>query len=219
MDASRKITARITRVFKRETADPRNSFHSWEHCYQLFSSRPTNLDLASLHLGFYLASWGMYRGSAKIRDFDYLIHRPVAEEILKAKYDALRGASSNELLAHFDALLWPLIKQIRGSGKKPGLYPTSVNVSDTLVTKILMGTLGCTPAYDRFFKDGLKLKGCKPSFSRKNLRALLQFCEQNPQGFVDGQNQIQTSLQYPVMRVVDIYFHDIGRALDRIKQR
>ena len=29
-------------------------------------------------------------------------------------------------------------------------------LSDTLITKILMGTLGCVPAYDRYFIAGIK---------------------------------------------------------------
>jgi hypothetical protein len=31
-----------------------------------------------------------------------------------------------------------------------------VSASNTLVTKIMLGTIGCVPAYDRFFIDGLK---------------------------------------------------------------
>ena len=84
MDSRQQITDRITTFFAREiTSNARNSYHSWEHCYNFFATRPTNFDLASLHLGFYLASWGMYRGSAAIRNFDHLIHRPAAEELLK----------------------------------------------------------------------------------------------------------------------------------------
>ena len=29
-------------------------------------------------------------------------------------------------------------------------------LSDTLITKVLMGALGCVPAYDRFFVEGVK---------------------------------------------------------------
>lgn len=207
MDSPQQITDRITTFFAREIAsDARNSYHSWEHCYNFFATRPTNFDLASLHLGFYLASWGMYRGSAAIRNFDYLIHRPAAEELLKPDYDLLRGASLDELVSRFDTLLWPLIERIR----KQGLYPKCVTMTDTLVTKILMGTLGCTPAYDRFLKAGLEEKGLNSSFSRRNLEAFLRHCQQNQQGFSDAQGQIQQTSNYPVMRVVDIYFHSIG---------
>jgi hypothetical protein len=202
------ITARIIRVFDNDIApNERSSYHSWEHCYRVFCGRPADLDLASLHLGFYLASWGMYRGSAAIRNFDYLIHRPVAEALLEQQYDPLRGASLDELMLHFENLLWPLVERIKG----PGLYPPSVNITDTLVTKILMGTLGCTPAYDRYFKEGLEEEGLNASFSRTNFQALLQFCQHNHDGFIAAQQHIQQIVDYPIMRVVDMYFHDLGR--------
>lgn len=72
MDTPQEVTARIVKVFKEQIAcDAGNSYHSWEHCYTFFASHPTNFDLASLHLAFYLASWGMYRGSTAIRNYDY----------------------------------------------------------------------------------------------------------------------------------------------------
>jgi len=114
MDSPQPITDRIIKFFEKEIrGDARNSYHSREHCYSFFTTKPTNLDLASLHLAFYLASWGMYRGSAAIRDFDYLVHRPAVEELLKPDYDPLRGASFDELSSRFDTLLWPLIEKIR----------------------------------------------------------------------------------------------------------
>lgn len=207
MDSPQQITDRIIKLFEKEIAgDARNSYHSWEHCYNFFATHPADLDLASLHLAFYLASWGMYRGSEAIRNFDYLIHRPVVEEMLRPYYDLLRGASLDELVTRFDTLLWPLIEKIR----KQSFYPKSVTMTDTLVTKILMGTLGCTPAYDRFLKAGLEEKGLNSSFSRKNFEALLRNCQQNHQGFADAQAQIQQTSTYPFMRVVDMYFHSIG---------
>ena len=80
---------------------------------------------------------------------------------------SLRGASLDDLSANVNTLLWPLIEKIR----QGSLYPSAVTVTDTLVTKILMGTLGCTPAYDRFLKAGLEEKGFSSSFSRKNFNA------------------------------------------------
>ena len=41
-------------------------------------------------------------------------------------------------------------------------FSTKNNLSETLITKILMGTLGCVPAYDRYFVKGNKIsKDCK----------------------------------------------------------
>ena len=48
---------------------------SWEHCYRVFRDARTDpspdYDYLSLHLAFYLASWGMYRGSSFLLQKDY----------------------------------------------------------------------------------------------------------------------------------------------------
>jgi hypothetical protein len=52
-------------------------YASFDYCFNYFQSyrdsgnthlaaAPENLELSCLHLGFYLASWGMLRGSAKL---------------------------------------------------------------------------------------------------------------------------------------------------------
>ena len=51
-------------------AVPNARYLSWEHCYKVFAPHigksPTDkdADFLALHLGFYLASWGMYRASS-----------------------------------------------------------------------------------------------------------------------------------------------------------
>lgn len=48
-------------------ADENGRYRSWEHCYSHFikarESKEVDYDYLSLQLAFYLASWGMYRGS------------------------------------------------------------------------------------------------------------------------------------------------------------
>ena len=64
---------------------------SWEHCYRIFRDARTDpcpdYDYLSLHLAFYLASWGMYRGSSFLLQKDYKVLSPIVEEILKTDYD------------------------------------------------------------------------------------------------------------------------------------
>jgi hypothetical protein len=50
------------------------------------------------------------------------------------------------------------------------------SVSPVLVTKILMGTLGCVPAYDRFFQDGVATyKVTMQEYSLKSILRLVDF--------------------------------------------
>ena len=73
--------------------DKNGRYRSWEYCYLNFGKarKETNpdLDYLSLQLAFYLASWGMYRGSSFLLQKDYKVHIPVIEELLKEKYDFL----------------------------------------------------------------------------------------------------------------------------------
>lgn len=203
MTAPQEITTLLIRRFTNIVKDKRSSDHQWEHCFKYFSKKPTEHDLGCLHLGFYLASWGMYRGSANIRKFDYLVHEPIVNEVLLSQYDPLRGASLEYLSNNLD-LVWTLVEKIRT------LYPSTINVTDTLLTKILMGTLGCTPAYDRYFRAGVATDGISQTFSRKGFHSLLQCCQVRSEGFWEAQKQIP---EYPVMRLVDMYYFAVGEGL------
>ena len=203
MAARQEITKLLLDRFADIDNNKRSSDHQWEYCFQYFSGKPNDHDLSCLHLGFYLASWGMYRGSAGVRKFDHLVHKPVVQEVLLSKYDPLRGASLEGLLGGLD-LVWELSTKIQT------LYPSAITVTDTLLTKILMGTLGCTPAYDRYFMAGVATDGISQTFSRKGFHSLLRHCQARSEGFIDAQKQIPG---YPVMRLVDMYYFAVGESL------
>jgi hypothetical protein len=134
-------------------------YRSWEHCFLHFKKYRFDLssqaiDLASLHLAFFLASWGMYRGSSKLlTENDYRVHEPVVVALLDTRY-----ASLWDLNIHLPkeevfpvSLLFQLVEELRGKYRWAGFEPTN-----TLITKVLLGTLCCTPAHDTNFKLGVK---------------------------------------------------------------
>lgn len=203
MDAPQEIMNSLIRQFDNIAEDKQSSDHEWEYCFKYFSGKPKDHDLGCLHLGFYLASWGMYRGSSEIRNFNHLVHQPIVEEVLLSSYDPLRGASLEELSQNID-LVWTIAEKIRT------LYPSTITVTDTLLTKVLMGTLGCTPAYDRYFKAGAAQDGISQTFSRKGFNSLLQCCQARSEGFLQAQEKIP---DYPVMRLVDMYYFARGEGM------
>src|SRR4051812_29076293 len=71
-------------------------FSSWDHCYKSFGNERTDLDTLALNLGVYLASWGMYRGSSFLLEFDYKIHVDTAR-LVRRHSRTLRGISVSEL--------------------------------------------------------------------------------------------------------------------------
>lgn len=94
------IIKNATTFYNKLREDKNSRYRSWEHCYKHFYDERTNnnpdYDSLSLHLAFYLASWGMYRGSSFLLQKDYKVHEPVVREILKSKYDSLFGIKSSE---------------------------------------------------------------------------------------------------------------------------
>lgn len=195
--------------------DKNHRYKSWEHCFSYFSGKNIDRKIACLQLSFYLASWGMYRGSSFLLWKDYLIHQEVVDIILDYKHlqniDYKRANQSNigeifALIKSVEKWYETNIQSVDGKKKK-------VNVTDTLITKILLGTLGCIPAYDRYFIDGLRKK--RLSFSKltqDNFIKVVTFYRENKRQFDDVQTKILKSsgIRYPSMKLVDMYFWKIG---------
>ena len=95
MDTVDLIIKSSTEFYNDLKSDENGRYRSWEHCYSHFIKERGNQDIdydyLSLQLAFYLASWGMYRGSSFLLQKDYKVHIPVVKELLSKKYDALVG--------------------------------------------------------------------------------------------------------------------------------
>jgi hypothetical protein len=88
--------------------------------------------------------------------------------------------------------------------------------SDTLVTKILLGTLGCVPACDRYFLAGFAHCGFSFSyFNGRFVNRVLEFCRTNRNELRDAQSKIHARIgtRYPLMKLVDMYFFQTGLGL------
>ncbi len=90
--------------YYQDAKSPNSRELSWIHCYysfyQAFQTPEKSEELydnLALHLAFYLASWGMYRGSSFLLDYDYLIHMGVVKELLKDEWKLLRGITLSEM--------------------------------------------------------------------------------------------------------------------------
>ena len=202
-------------------SDPNDRLRSWEHCYKSFHDargcKTADQDYLSLMLAFYLASWGMYRGSSFLLQKDYKIHRPVVEEILKPQYDSLFGIEciklrETEQQKQLQSLCSNMSEYYNGIRKTVKSNDVKNKLSDTLITKVLMGTLGCVPAYDRFFVEGVKSQGVTiGNYSIKSLLNLVDFYESNTEHLEKcRKNLFAYDLQYPQMKLIDMGFWQIG---------
>ena len=79
-------TAKIHNFYKLIKTDRHNRYDSWKHCFNTFGDLNQENDYLALHLGFYLASWGMYRGSAALLQKSYKIHIGAVAIIKEYKY-------------------------------------------------------------------------------------------------------------------------------------
>jgi len=213
MDRS-ETSRRIGAYFGKTAAEPNHRYRSWEHCYQFFHSRSreevrTALDTAALQLAFYLASWGMYRGSGFLLQRDYTIHRHTVETLLDSRFSNLWereiGADSRDY--EYAPLVLQAVSAIRDSYRPFG------EASDTLVTKVLLGTLACVPACDRFFKDGLRRSKVPYAYVNTALiKRMIEFSTEYLGELRHEQSQIRSTsgVHYPLMKLVDMYFWQIG---------
>ena len=221
MDAIDELISAAQTFYDDARATENGRSRSWEHCYRVFRDAQTDpspdYDYLSLHLAFYLASWGMYRGSSFLLQKDYKVLSPIVEKVLKPEYDCLFGVACADLwepevqawLTNVYDYIADYFHTIREevAGRE---VPTPV--SPVLITKILMGTLGCVPAYDRFFQDGAKYLGLEHnSYKEKSLRELADFYEAHNDRLEEARRGMRTDdLIYPQMKLLDMGFWQVG---------
>lgn len=196
-------------------------YRSWEHCYSFFTRHQsaTNveiIDLMCLHLSNYLASWGMFRGAAFLLQKDYKVHLDVVHLMLNERFLILRSTNIREI-AHSEYInrifeLNQKISEIYRRKTTDFENENGRNSSDTLISKILLGVFGCVPAYDRYFKSGLRSMGiASAQFSKRSVAGLLQFYEHYYDDFEAVRLKIsEHGVEYPPMKIIDMCFWQIG---------
>lgn len=192
---------------------------SFEHCYCFFQknyseSNKQVKEHMALHLFAYLASWGMLRNSFLMyKDYTYLVG--LIEILSKKKEDSYNPFEIMEIKK-------AIISYFKGPEDNPTTYITNRSENqlvnkrknwDTLTSKIILGTLGCVPAYDDYFKGvAKKVFGIRNGFNETGLRALQQF--QNV--YSSKIKELQTftkndcGFEYPEMKIIDMYFWQKG---------
>ena len=221
MDAIDELIDAAQTFYDDARANENGRSRSWEHCYRVFRDARTDpspdCDYLSLHLAFYLASWGMYRGSSFLLQKDYKVLVPIVEEVLKPEYDCLFGLAcadlrESEIQDRLENLNKYIAKHFEPIRDEVAGREVPTPVSPVLITKILMGTLGCVPAYDRFFVDGIKkYKVTTGEYNLKSVLRLVDFYEAHNDRLEEARHGMWTEdLTYPQMKLLDMGFWQIG---------
>ena len=174
-------------------------YESWDIVYEDFS-KSKDVDFLARSLSIYLASWGMMRGSSKLlSDYNYRIHIEAVSKLLPY-LDALRSyPTQRAVIDDYVKMTWKIIGELKEYYSGWGVSDT-----DTLMTKILLGTVAATPAYDRYFKMFLKQRGLTQALGIKSLSEVWELYFKVKEDLED--------LNYPAMKLLDMAGFQYGKS-------
>lgn len=197
---------------------------SWRYCYKEFLKfrgqklNDTDKDYLAVHLTAYLASWGMYRGSSfLLQEKNYKVHVGVIEILFQDKYDELWNLGEKEKLE--------VLIELKGKINKyysERRIDCQRDTTDTLVTKILLGTLGCVPAYDANLCTSLRICGISISFRIKSMQQILHLYEKHRRKFEKLREkaiEVEGIIDYPIMKVLDACLWQYGYNMQKKPKR
>ena len=228
--------------------------NSWAQCYTHFvalkgkysssgSLSPKEIDEACVRLGFYMASWGMYRGSSFLLQNDYKIYEKIIPVLLKyndlweldKNIDKLisENASMEKVNTEIDKWaksikdltddICDILKDYKHHYITKSWYtnhmPSVCSISKTLVTKLILGTIGCYPAIDSFFSDAVG--AVANDLSGDQIKCMLRLAYYVKKDIHDKKiiicsnddNAYRHPLllsDYPVMKLIDMYYFTLG---------
>ncbi|CAC9561469.1 hypothetical protein [uncultured Gammaproteobacteria bacterium] len=199
---------------------------SFDYCYNYFhpsnkNDLTKNIEQSCLSLGFYLASWGMFRGSSFMLKKSSKHFEPLVEYIASVPEKSWHiNASNFEKDGNIDFLIeqYNKIKEILIPGSHTHL---------TLVTKVMLGVFASVPAYDYYFTKSFKnifKDDCKfGAFSEKSLQCICKFHQSNQSAidkislntvdFISGE---KTDLKYTNSKIIDMYGFTKGLEQDTL---
>jgi hypothetical protein len=200
-------------------------YRSWEHCYRYFRNLPADRATvdrhqAAIQLAFFLASWGMYRGSSFLLQYAYTAHLGVIDALLAPRFEELwrNEFGPTQSGIKLASSVMEAANAIREAYRPFAPPSEDRQASDTLVTKVLLATFGCLPACDQFFIKGFKRCGQKYScLNVAFIGRLLKFSAAHIAEFKAEQEIVEKTggMRYPLMKLVDMYFWQIGYELDQ----
>jgi len=183
MDIKKSFNQFLKGNGKNKGRQPNERYASFDFCYNYFYSfykenklselaDEKNLQTSCLQIGFYLASWGMMRGSSfllekSVKNFSNLI---ITISKMNPKLWEIDVPYYND--GKISLLLKCKQQIIDALGKEN-------NPSDTLVTKIMLGVFANIPAFDQYFRKSLKVH----SVNKKSLLKIKEFYLENKDDF------------------------------------
>ena len=220
VDIVKNINKFIEPNFRDPGRNPENRYASFDYCYNYFQafresgtlremSNDANIEMSCLQLGYYLASWGMLRGSSfLLTKASVTIYKPIIEMLSERPEEEW----AINVSSYDDTTIDQLLKLEEKIKLTFGPYKDSA--SDTLATKILLGVMGNVPAFDTNFNNGYKrVFGSGNGFGKKALNNIGQFYQKNKMFFdeikistFDFSSGKEMERFYPEAKLIDMSF-------------
>ncbi|MDR2923493.1 MAG: hypothetical protein LBU85_09160 [Treponema sp.] len=203
-------------IISKYTTDntPEQRYSSFDYCYNYFFANNNlvkDIEKSCFELAFYLASWGMFRGSS------FLLQKSARYFVKTIEYVNSLDKSIWELdVNKYDDI--NIDKLIEIYRKLEELIIENDNRPITLITKIMLGIFGFVPAYDNYFcktfKEIAKEKCNFYSFNKTSLKIIKEFYDYNENAINKLSNKIftydfltgkSTNIKYPKAKIIDMY--------------
>ena len=205
--------------------DGNSRYKSFDHCRKCFienRNKKDNYDLIALNLYAYLASWGMLRNSFLMQK-DYLFNLKVVEILCNEKYDNLLNYNPFSATEKDDEMIIKLKEEISNYYKGKKYYSEGnskkeiKDVSETLISKIILGTFGCIIAYDRYVKAALSNYKIKQTLTKESLLQIRLFAKKYQEEIVDQLGNYDKTIYTPI-KIIDTYLFEKGKEIEMSKK-
>ncbi len=183
------------------TSEISRSF-AWIDCNNVFSLNSWETDNLAKELYRFLANWGMLHDSFLL-DYNWRILRDTVNILKEEQYRIIRNPEI-ETVEENISLIVGLGKRI---DSEISIFNDDKPVWNRLISKILLGAMGCTIAYDtnivKFLRKHKEI--ASSSFSEKSLKSLCEFYK-NHFEFEEERKEIKKKhgINFPPMKILDM---------------
>lgn len=209
---------------KNKGKKPDERYASFDYCYNYFYSfysgnkiselsNEDNLQMSCLQLGFYLASWGMMRGSSFLLEKSLKHYQNLIIAISKMDQKLWEIDIDSYNNENIELLLNCKTQIIEALGKE-------YNPSDTLITKIMLGVFGNVPAFDQNVKKSLHTY----TLNKKTLKKIIIFYKEHEKIInlfkiktFDFLTSEETNIFYTKAKIIDMYGFIAGQNNESIR--
>jgi len=195
-------------------SNPDHRYASFDYCYNYFRNTDDltyDIEKSCLSLGFYLASWGMFRGSS------FLLQKSLKHFEPTIRYISTLDKSVWKIdVDNYNEKNIQIIITIYREIKRMLIIENNADI--TLTTKVLLGIFGFIPAFDNYFTDTFRrIADGQCGFRKVNTKSLnfiRDFYTANTHAidslsrqtfttdFVTGK---KTEINYTKAKIIDMY--------------